>query len=144
MMICVFTKCWQNVKLLLLSSLLSTQSPLYCMRTFTHTNSNGSFVDTKCHLVISNRYRHSLGSTTDLLVSRQRCLLWETLPICPYLGKMSVVITLRGYSWQWWDLNPRLLRDWSLNPAPSTARPHYHGNLNKVLCLWDYGLSYVI
>ena len=20
--------------------------------------------------------------------------------------------------WQWWDSNPRLLRDWSLNPAP--------------------------
>uniref|UniRef100_A0A3B3QJ99 Uncharacterized protein n=1 Tax=Paramormyrops kingsleyae TaxID=1676925 RepID=A0A3B3QJ99_9TELE len=21
-------------------------------------------------------------------------------------------------NWQWWDLNPRLQRDWSLNPAP--------------------------
>ena len=22
------------------------------------------------------------------------------------------------YDWQWWDSNPRPLRDWSLNPAP--------------------------
>ena len=29
------------------------------------------------------------------------------------------------FNWQWWDLNPRLLRDWSLNPAPLTTRPHY-------------------
>lgn len=29
-------------------------------------------------------------------------------------------------NWQWWVLNSRLQRDWSLNPAPLTTRPHYH------------------
>ena len=35
-------------------------------------------------------------------------------------------------NWQWWDLNPRLHRDWSLNPAPYTTRPHYLTKSNFV------------
>ena len=34
-------------------------------------------------------------------------------------GKTSrLIYYLLIVNWQWWDLNPRLLRDWSLNPAP--------------------------
>ena len=34
--------------------------------------------------------------------------------------------------WQWWDSNPRPLRDWSLNPATWTARPHYQVRKDSV------------
>ena len=59
--------------------------------------------------VLMDRHQHVL--IPDLKVQLEsrstKCFWWQTL------------------NWQWWDLNPRLLRDWSLNPAPWTARPHY-------------------
>ena len=49
------------------------------------------------------------------------------------LSKLKHLDVVNGYlknegqtsDWQWWDSNPRPLTDWSLNPAPSTTRPHY-------------------
>ena len=64
-----------------------------------------------CHFGCNYTY-----DAPKVLNDRTRCHLLT-------LKHWDAVSTLQN--WQRWDSNPRLRRDWSLNPAPWTARPRY-------------------
>lgn len=67
------------------------------------------------------------------------CQRWQLArPLLPEVSLALYKPCLTSKTWQRWDLNPRPRRDWSLNPAPWTARPRYlsEGQFLGPTCGW--------
>ncbi len=55
-------------------------------------------------------------SLADLVAARENVLSQYFQTFLEYTQGLPALVN--NHSWQQWDSNPRLHRDWSLNPAP--------------------------